>query len=442
MRLTVSSYLRLSAPFALSSITTPLLGAVGTAVAGHLGDMNYIGAVALGAVIFSTIYWLFNFLRLITSSYSSQALGRQNRTEINLSILRPGLIAAGVGLAMIPAGPWIFELSMLILSPEKDIRELIRLYFDILIWGAPFVLINFVIVGWLMGQMRFKAVMVLQVSLNLFNCLLCAVLVLSLEMGVAGVAGAGLISQGLGLAAGAALVRKRTRFDWRRELKLIFNKKAFSDLWSTNFYLLIRTACMLVMVNLFMARSAAIGGAALAANAILFQIQYVLGDFFDGLANASSVYSGLAVGRKDEELFRLNLRLSALCGLALAAGLSALWFGGGRFFISLFTNLPEVIAAAADYSIYITLFPLISALGIVYYGIFNGALKTRLVCWSMLLTLGLYLTADHILVPGLGNHGLWLSFIAFYVGRSGFLLLFVPSLLKKIGFAPLRPLRK
>lgn len=392
MRLTVASYLRLSAPFIVSSITTPLLGAVGTAVVGHLGDMNYIGAVALGAVIFSTIYWLFNFLRLITSSYSSQALGRQDRTEINLSILRPGCLAAVIGLAMIPAAPWIFEISMFILNPDEAIRELTGIYFNILIWGAPFVLVNFVIVGWLMAQ-------------------------------------------AIALVAGLILVAGRTRFNWPTEIKLIFNKRAFSDLMSTNFYLLIRTACMLVMVNLFMARSAAIGGAVLAANAILFQVQYILGDFFDGLANASSVYSGLAVGGRDADLFRRDLIISAGCGLMLALMLSAAWFWGDLFFIGLFTNLPEVIEQARIYSVYITLFPLISALGIVYYGIFNGALKTRLVCWSMLLTLALYLGADHWLVPVWGNHGLWMSFLAFYVGRSGFLLLFVPSLLKKIDFS-------
>lgn len=435
MRLTVTSYLRLSAPFIVSSITTPLLGAVGTAVVGHLGDMNYISAVALGAVIFSTIYWLFNFLRLITSSYSSQALGRQDRTEINLSILRPGCLAAVIGLTMIPAAPWIFEISMFILNPDEAIRELTGIYFNILIWGAPFVLVNFVIVGWLMGQMRFKAVMWLQVSLNLFNCLMCAWLVLGLKLGVGGVAWAGLMAQAIALVAGLILVAGRTRFNWRTEIKLIFNKRAFSDLMSTNFYLLIRTACMLVMVNLFMARSAAIGGAVLAANAILFQVQYILGDFFDGLANASSVYSGLAVGGRDADLFRRDLIISAGCGLMLALMLSAAWFWGDLFFIGLFTNLPEVIEQARIYSVYITLFPLISALGIVYYGIFNGALKTRLVCWSMLLTLTLYLGADHWLVPVWGNHGLWMSFLAFYVGRSGFLLLFVPSLLKKIDFS-------
>lgn len=432
MELSTRSYLRLSAPFILASITTPLLGAVGTAVVGHLGDMDYIGAVALGAVIFSTIHWLFNFLRLITSSYSSQALGRGDQTEINLSFLRPAALALGAGLLMIAAAALIFKVAMFILAPGPRLESLILVYFRILIWGSPATLLNFVVVGWLMGQMRFRAVMFLQISVNLFNCLLCALLVVVFGLNVDGVAWAALIAQLTALAAGLALVAGLTTFKWGREFKQIFQKKAFSDLMSTNFYLLIRTACMLVMVNLFMTRSTAFGGATLAANAILFQIQYILGDFFDGLANASSVYSGLALGSRDGALFHRDLKVSAYCGLAVAIGLSLIWLLGDRFFLRLFTDLPEVLLEAERYSNYLAAFPVIAALGIVYYGIFNGALKTRLVCWSMLLTLALYLAADQFLVPRWGNHGLWLSFLVFYLGRSGFLLMFVPTLLKKV----------
>ena len=428
----------MSAPFILASITTPLLGAVGTAVVGHLGSADYIGAVALGAVIFSSIYWLFNFLRLITSSFSSQALGRNDQTQINLALLRPAFIALAVGLMMIAASSLIFKISMFILKPEARIRELVLVYFKILIWGAPFTLLNYVIAGWLMGQMRFKAVMVLQIAVNLFNCFLCVILVMGFHCNVDGVALAGLIAQILSLLAGIRLIFKRTTFDWPGELRLIFQKKAFSDLMSTNFYLMVRTACMLIMVNLFMARSAALGGATLAANAILFQVQYVLGDFFDGLANAASVYSGLAVGQRDGELFRRDLIISGICAAGLALILALSWHLGGGFLLRLFTDLPEVISQAGTYSIYITLFPILSALGIVYYGIFNGALKTRLVCWSMLLTLGLYLTAEALLVPAFGNHGLWLSFLVFYVGRSGFLLMFVPALFRKLEFQRVR----
>jgi len=410
MELSTRSYLRLSAPFILASITTPLLGAVGTAVVGHLGDMDYIGAVALGAVIFSTIHWLFNFLRLITSSYSSQALGRGDASEINLAFLRPAALALAAGLLMIAAAPLIFKAAMLILSPGDRLESLVRIYYRILIWGSPAALLNFVIVGWLMGQMRFRAVMFLQISVNLFNCLLCALLVMVFGLNVDGVAWAALTAQVAALAAGLSLTARLTSFSRRLEFKQIFQKKAFSDLMSTNFYLLIRTASMLVMVNLFMARSAAFGGATLAANAILFQIQYILGDFFDGLANASSVYSGLAVGRRDGALFHRDLKVSAYCGLAVALGLSLIWLGGDRFFLRLFTDLPEVLLEAEHYSPYLLAFPLIAALGIVYYGIFNGALKTRLVCWSMLLTLALYLAADRLLVPRWGNHGLCCRF--------------------------------
>lgn len=96
----------------------------------------------------------------------------------------------------------------------------------------------------------------------------------------------------------------------------------------------------------------------------------------------------------------------------------------------LFTGLPQILAAVNRYDMFIVFFPVLSALGIVYYGVFNGTLQTTPICISMLFTAASYLLAKAALVPELGNSGLWLAFLVFYIARSGFLLIFVPSLLK------------
>ena len=436
MQLSHSSYLKLAAPFILASATTPILGAVGTAVVGRLGNARYIGAVALGAVIFSTIYWLFNFLRLITSSYSSQAAGRGDQLDAALALFRPAVIALTAGVMIIAFSPFIARGALWILAPEKPVEELVLVYFRTLIWGAPFVLLSFVMIGWLMGQMRLKAVMFLQVATNLFNCILCCIFVFILKMSVDGVALATLLAQLASFAAGAALTLRYARFDWRAvSLKLVLQKQGFKDLMSTNFYLMIRTVCMLIMVNIFMARSTSFGAVTLAANSILFQLQYIMGDVFDGLSSASSVYSGLAVGGRDAKLFWDDLRISGLWAAVFAIVMTMVYQAADGFILGLFTDLPDVLAMAQEFSIYITVFPPLAAAGIVYYGIFNGALKTRMICWSMLLTLGAFLAAERLLLPAFGNTGLWLAFLVFYIGRSGFLLMFLPALLRKLGFS-------
>ena len=51
--LTQRRYARILVPFVLSTATQPLLGAVDTAVMGHMSDPYYIAGVAVGAVIFN-----------------------------------------------------------------------------------------------------------------------------------------------------------------------------------------------------------------------------------------------------------------------------------------------------------------------------------------------------------------------------------------------------
>ena len=72
----------LSWPTILSNLTVPLLGAVDTAVMGHLPDAAYVGAVAVGAMIFSFVYWGFGFLRMGTVGFAAQAKGSGDRKSV------------------------------------------------------------------------------------------------------------------------------------------------------------------------------------------------------------------------------------------------------------------------------------------------------------------------------------------------------------------------
>ncbi|MDR1040735.1 MAG: MATE family efflux transporter [Deltaproteobacteria bacterium] len=433
MRLDHRSFLRLSGPFILASITTSLLGAVGTAVVGHLGNVDYIGAVALGTVIFNTLYWMFNFLRIVTASYSSQAYGRRNAEEAALALLRPGMIALAFGILMLLLSPLIAKAFILALRPDAEIKALALGYFRILIWGAPLVLASFSLLGWLMGRMRLKAVLFLQIGTNLFNCALYFVFVYGFRMDVTGVAIATLIAQAASFLAGLWLVLATDNVSFRgvgwRE---VLNRRGIAELMSTNFYLWLRTGCMMVMVNVFMARSASFGPTVLAANAILFQIQYIMGDVLDGFANASGVYSGLALGGTDRRLFRSNVFYTGFWSAAAGISLCLVYLALDEHFLPLFTDLPGVLAVVSQYSVYVALYPLLAAAGVEYTGLFNGALKTRPVCVAMILSLAVFLVCDFLLVPSRGNRGLWEAFTLFYVGRTAFLLMYMPSLMRKL----------
>lgn len=435
MELTHKKYLQITLPFIFSSIAVPVIGAVDTAVVGRLGSADYISAVALGAVIFSTIYWLLGFLRITTTGMTAQAVGRADQQEVLLTLLRALLLALLLGLLLFTAQHFIFAASLLVLQPETAVAVLMSKYFPILVWGfVPFLLYQ-ALAGWIAGLLQVKTLVIIELGISLLNFILDLSFVNIWHLDVDGVAYASLLTQltGCGAAAVYVFFRQRQRLT-AVQWELLFDKTACLKLTGCCTHLLIRTLCMLLMVNTFMSQSAVFGGSILAANAILFQIQYIMGDVFAGMSQSAALYAGVAVGENSGSLFAANLKISGFWALLTGGVLSLSYYLLRVPILYCFTDLPEVLAAAYEYDVYIAFFPFIAALGIVYYGVFNGALVTAPICYSMLLTGAAFLTTKTALVPLLGNTGLWQSFLVFYVARTGFLLVFLPFLYRKLGF--------
>lgn len=216
-QLTYKEYLKVTIPFILSTATQPLLGAVNTAVMGHMSEAFYIAAVSLGVILFNNIYWLFGFLRVSTTSFSAQALGSESAKDKFLALARPLLIAIVISLIFLIIYPWIFKYYALLMKPESQVVELMKNYCDIIIWGAPFVLINYVTLGWLMGQMIIRYTMFMQISMNVLNIILSIVFVFIMDMNIQGVAYASLIAQIYGCIVGFIAIYKRGNLTIRNE---------------------------------------------------------------------------------------------------------------------------------------------------------------------------------------------------------------------------------
>ena len=211
-RLTYKDYLQVTVPFMISTVTQPLLGAVNTAIMGHMDNAMYIAAVALGVILFNNMYWLFGFLRVATTVFSAQALGEQSKESTSLSFFRPLIIALLISTDFIVGYPWIFDYYASFMHPDPEVIALMADYTDILIWGTPFVLVNYVTLGWLMGQMMIRATMIMQISMNVLNIGLSFLFVFGFDFGVKGVAWASLISQIYAFLVGLGamyLVRER-----------------------------------------------------------------------------------------------------------------------------------------------------------------------------------------------------------------------------------------
>lgn len=427
------AYLALAVPLIISTITTPLLGAVDTAVIGHLSHSAYLGGVAVGTLIFNTLYWLFGFLRVSTSAFTAQAAGAQNNDQSIAALMRPLAIALLIGAVFIVLQKPILLASLQLIHPAQDVAAQAAIYFNIRIWGAPLTLVNYVLLGWLMGLSRVKATLFLQISMNVINMVLAIVFTQMMHWNVTGVASATLIAEALACILGLVLVFRSSIWrEWKQSGQMNwrgwFGASELKSVMATNLDLMIRTACLLTMFNLFTARSASFGTDQLAANAILLQIHYIMAYFFDGFANASSIMTGQARGAGDRKMLQRVIHLSWFWTLVTSVVTGGLYFALKEPLISLFTDNATVISLTGPYNGWLVVFPLAAGLGLVFYGVFTGMTVTYPIRNSMLISLLCFLIALFWWVPHYGNHGLWLSFIVFALGRSLFLVIYLPRL--------------
>ena len=147
-------YAAMLLPFILSTVTQPLIGAVDTAVMGRLSDPSYIAGVAVGAVIFNTLYWLLGFLRVGSTGFSAQALATGDAEAAWKAFLLPGIMALLLGTLILLCRDAIFSGAMFLLRLDPAAREVAGIYYDILIWTAPLTLLNYAILGWLKSEAK------------------------------------------------------------------------------------------------------------------------------------------------------------------------------------------------------------------------------------------------------------------------------------------------
>ena len=417
--LTDGAFLRIALPFMLSTMTQPLMGAVNTAVMGQLPDAKYMAAVSLGAILFNNLYWLFGFLRVSTTGYAAQAFGAQDNYQGMLAFFKPLVIAVVISALCIILQRPIIAAYLALIAPAADVAALCNEYYKILIWGAPFVLFNYVELGWLMGQTRIREAVWLQMSMNILNMILSWSFVFYWQWGIGGVAWATLISQIYGGVLGGLLMHWHGHFDYG-SLKPgeILSWSGFIGMLKVNANLMIRTACLLAVNNIMAAVGAALGTVVLAANAVLLQIKDIMSYLIDGMANAAAIFTGKAVGQRSRQLFDATIAMTYKWLTVLAMLLMGAYWAGSSYFIRIFTDIAPVITLAEEYKYFVMLYPICAGVGMVLYGAFCGATYTAPVRNMMLIALAVFYAAQYFLVPALGNGGLWLALLAFMATQS------------------------
>lgn len=422
--------LSIALPSIVSNITVPLLGLVDVAIVGHLGSAVYIGAIAVGSMIFNLIYWLFGFLRMGTSGMTSQALGRRDLTEV-VRLLR---LSLGVSLAI--AGCFVVlqwplrELSLFLMQPTADVLPLAATYFNIVIWGAPAVMSVYSLNGWFIGMQNTRIPMVVSIVQNVVNIAVSLLLVFGLKMKLEGVALGTVIAQYAGfLLALALLVRHYGRLRKYQAPLLhptVSGTKAISmkDFFSVNRDIFLRTLC-LVAVNLFFTSAGARQGAIiLSVNTLLMQLYILFSYVLDGFAYAGEALGGKYYGANNRTAFNDVVRRIFLWGAGMTVAFTAVYALGGTPFLRLLTNEQEVISAAGDYFFWALLIPAAGVAAFVWDGIFIGITATRGMLVSSAVASAAFFLLFFLLRPTWGNHALWLAFVV-YLALRGLVQYFV-----------------
>ncbi|WP_339146646.1 MATE family efflux transporter [Sutcliffiella sp. BMC8] len=422
-------YVALAFPLIIAGITTPLIGAVDTAVVGRLPDPSSIGGVAIGAVIFNTMYWLLGFLRVSTSGFTAQAQGSDKGYETILTLLRPMIIAIIFGLLFIIFQKPILHISLNVIGGSEAVSSFASTYFSIRIWGAPFILMSYVFIGWLIGMGKVRLALATQLVMNMMNIALSIIFVLVLGLGVAGVAYATLISEISAVLFGGFIIARHNKIGFSNvDRRMMLDPEPLMKMIKVNRDLFLRTVCLLIMTGIFTSKGAGMGEVTLAANAILLQIHYIMAYLIGGFANASSILTGRSIGGKDPFLFRRAVNLSAVWGGGTAVILAALILLFGDSVVELFTSIDTVRALAIENLIWMVIFPFVGFWGLQLEGIFSGATDAKSIRNSIFVALLVFLFAIWLFVPMYENQGIWLAFVVFSLGRSIFLARYLPQL--------------
>ncbi|WP_298854470.1 MATE family efflux transporter [uncultured Ruegeria sp.] len=410
--------LKVAAPIVLSNATVPILGAVDTGVVGQMGLAAPIGAVGIGAVILSTVYWVFGFLRMGTTGMAAQARGAGDTVETRALLIRGLMLGGAAGLFFILAQVAVFAGAFALSPASPEVEALTRAYLEIRIWGAPATIALYAVTGWLIAVERTRGVFILQVWMNGLNIVLDLWFVLGLGWGVEGVAIATLIAEWTGLALGLWLCRDGFADEIWRDWARIFDTARLRRMLQVNGDIMFRSVLLTASFTTFLFVGSDLGDVNLAANQVLLQFLEITAFALDGFAFSAEALVGGAVGARDRHQVRRASVMASQWGVGGALLLGAVFFVAGPALIDLMSTSPQVREAGREFLFWAAIAPVIGVASWMFDGIYIGATWTRAMRNAMIQSVAIYVVALFILVPSFGNHGLWAALMVLNIARG------------------------
>ena len=416
---TTKRILHIAVPSIISNITVPLLGLVDITIAGHLGNVSYIGAIAIGSMLFNMIYWLFGFLRMGTGGMTSQAFGRHDLPEVTRLLMRSIFIGLLLSLFLILLQMPLRFISFHFIDASPEVEQMASLYFRICIWGAPATLGLYSFNGWFIGMQNSRFPMFIAIVQNLINIFASATFVFLFGMKVEGIALGTLTAQYAGFFMAIFLwIRYYGSLHKYLRREHLFERHAMLQFFQVNRDIFLRTLCLISVTVFFTSTGASYGDITLAVNTLLMQLFTLFSYIMDGFAYAGEALTGRLIGARNfRELQHTIFRLF-YWGIISSLLFTLLYGTGGTDFLSLLTDDRTVIDASKQYFFWVLAIPFISFSAFLFDGICIGSTKTDIMLYSMATATICFFLTYFCLHDALQNHALWLAFIL-YLGIRG-----------------------
>ncbi|MDZ7717373.1 MAG: MATE family efflux transporter [Balneolaceae bacterium] len=421
--------LRLAIPNIISNLSVPLLGAVDTALVGHLEEVYYLGALAVGSVIFNFIFWGFGFLRMGTTGLTAQEYGRRDRINMMMILARVQFLALMIGLAILLLQSPIATLSLWLIDSTQEVAEYTRVYYDIRILTAPGVLALYGINGWFLGMQNAKYPMIITIVLNLLNIAFNVWFIYGFGMHVDGVAWGTLVSTYLAVLLALYLfLQKYRRYLSHYKQELLLNLTELKKYFSVNRDIFIRTLCLIFTFSFFTAVSAQQGDLILAANTILLQLWFIVSYGIDGFAYAAESLVGRFKGSLEQDKLARAVWYNIGWGLFLGVMGTLTYALFGNQILYIFTDKTEVITVAKSVLFWTIMAPVVSSFCYILDGVYIGATETKPMRNTMIIsTFLVFLPAYYAATYLFGKHGLWLALVLFMITRGAALGVYLPK---------------
>lgn len=410
--------LRLAIPNIISNLSVPLLSAVDTILMGHISSAH-LAALGLASMMFVFLYGNFGFLRMGTTGITAQAYGQEDEKLIANTLSRALIVAIMIALPLILLQSQIFSAAAYLMNVEESYADMVTAYFDIRIYTAPAVFLQYAIFGWFFGMQNATYPLIITVFINIVNIILSYYFVNTLGLGIEGAAYGTLIAQYSGLLLSLIMIVKYKGVLQNITYHDSLQKSEFFRFININKDIFIRTVALTFVLAFFYSQSAKEGEQTLSIMILLLQFLIWSSFALDGFANAAESLVGKYYGAKDWIHFRKAIRYSFYWGGGFALFFALVYHFGGRAILELYTNQSELIEQALPFMFLVALMPLLSFAAFIWDGIFIGMTASKSMRNAVILSMLLFLAVFYLTKDINYAWALWSSFILFFVFRGG-----------------------